>query len=64
MVLIQCEDDYIGWIDDDGVSLMDKQKFDEWNKAKKIIVISPFIFAYSEENIIRLLFQMLFWEIY
>ena len=49
--LIQCEDDYIGWIEDDGVSLMDKHKFDEWNKENKLIIISPFIFSYSEADI-------------
>ena len=49
--LIQCEDDYIGWIDDDGVSLMDKQKYEEWNKAKKVSVIVPLVFAYSKENV-------------
>lgn len=49
--LVQCEDDYIGWMDNDGVSLMDYGKFDEWNKAKKIIVTAPFTFSYSEGNV-------------
>lgn len=49
--LVQCEDDYIGWMDDDGISLMEKQKFDGWNNSNKIIVTSPFTYAYSEENI-------------
>ena len=50
-ILVQCEDDYIGWIDDDGVCLMDQQEFDNWNQSKKIIFTSPFSFSYSEENI-------------
>jgi cell wall-associated NlpC family hydrolase len=49
--LVQCEDDYIGWMDNDGVYLMDHEKFDEWNKAKKIIVTAPFTFSYSERNV-------------
>ena len=48
--LVQCEDDYIGWMDNDGVYLMDHEKFDEWNKTKKIIVTAPFTFSYSEGN--------------
>ena len=49
--LVQCEDDYIGWMDNDGVYLMDHEKFDEWNKTKKIIVTAPFTFSYSEGNV-------------
>lgn len=49
--LVQCEDDYIGWMDDDGVYLMDHQKFDEWIKVQKIIVTAPFTFSYSEGNV-------------
>ena len=49
--LVQCEDDYIGWMDNDGVYLMDHEKFDEWNKTKKIIVTIPFTFSYSEGNV-------------
>lgn len=48
--LVQCEDDYIGWIDDDGVCLMDKKSYEDWNHSPKIIVTSPFIFAYEERK--------------
>jgi gamma-D-glutamyl-L-lysine dipeptidyl-peptidase len=48
--LVQCEDDYIGWMDDDGVFVMDHLKFDEWNQSTKIIVTSPFSFSYSVED--------------
>ncbi len=47
---VQCEDDYIGWLDDDGVHLMDKKEISEWNSSKKIIVTKPFSFAFSEKN--------------
>jgi len=48
--LVQCEDDYIGWIDDNGITLMDQQKFELWNKAKKIIVTSPFTFSFIDND--------------
>ena len=47
---VQCEDDYIGWLDDDGVYLMDKKEISDWNNSKKIIVTKPFSFAYSQKN--------------
>lgn len=47
---VQCEDDYIGWLDDDGVYLMDKREISQWNSSKKIIVTKPFCFAYSQKN--------------
>jgi hypothetical protein len=49
--LIQCEDDYIGWIDDDGFTLMDTKKYDSWNRAKKIIVTAPFTYTFEEKDI-------------
>ena len=48
--LVQCEDDYIGWIDDDGLTTMDKQRFEMWNRAKKVIITSPFTFSFIEED--------------
>lgn len=49
--LVQCEDDYIGWLDDDGICLMDEKQLEEWNKSNKIIVTVPFGFTYSEKDI-------------
>ena len=48
--LVQCEDDYIGWMDDDGVFLMNDSKFEDWNQSKKIIITVPFSFSYSEKD--------------
>lgn len=48
--LVQCQDDYIGWLDDDGVYLMDRNELEEWNNSKKIIVTAPFSFSYSEAD--------------
>lgn len=47
---VQCEDEYIGWIDDDGLYCMDQIQFDNWNKADKVIITAPFVFSYSEPN--------------
>src|SRR3972149_9778791 len=49
--LVQCEDEYIGWMDDDGVYLMDQQGVDEWDKVNNIIVTTPFTFSYLEANV-------------
>jgi hypothetical protein len=49
--LVQCEDDYIGWIDDDGFTLMDAKKYESWNRAKKIIVTAPFTYTFEEKDI-------------
>ena len=47
---MQCEDDYIGWIDDDGLTTMDKQRFEMWNRAKKVIITSPFTFSFIDKD--------------
>lgn len=46
--LVQCEDDYIGWIDNDGIELMNKTELENWQKSEKVIITSPFTFVYSE----------------
>jgi hypothetical protein len=48
--LVQCEDAYIGWLDDDGLQLMDKQRFDDWRNSKNVIVTASFTNALSERN--------------
>lgn len=35
--LIQTPNDYLGWLDDDGLVRINKDEFDEWNKSKKVI---------------------------
>lgn len=49
-LLVQCEDDYIGWMDDDGFQLMGEEEYEEWKRSEKIIVTHPFTFAYSLGN--------------
>lgn len=48
--LVQCDDSYIGWLDDDGLQLMDKQGFDDWRDSKKVIVTASFSHAMFERN--------------
>jgi len=50
--MVQTPDDYIGWLDDDGFSQMNKVEFDIWNNSEKIIVTNKFGFSFSgnDEN--------------
>lgn len=46
--LIQTPDFYIGWVDDDGIYLVDSAGMESWNKAQKIIYLNIFGFVYSD----------------
>jgi hypothetical protein len=48
--MVQTPDDYIGWLDDDGFSQMNKVEFDIWNNSKKIIVTNKFGFSSSGKD--------------
>lgn len=48
--LVQCEDEYIGWMEDDGLARVDKNEFDSWRASDKVIVTAPFSFTYSEST--------------
>lgn len=48
--LIQTPDKYISWVDDDGITPMNKNQFDEWIKSPKIIFTKECGFAYTEPN--------------
>jgi len=49
---IQTPDNYLGWVDDDGVELMTKPESQQWKDSQKIIYKSVYGFAYSlpDEN--------------
>lgn len=49
--LVQCEDDYIGWVDDDGIFPVDETEKDEWQTSQKIIVTSPFTLCYLQNDL-------------
>ncbi len=45
--LVQSPDEYISWIDQGGITLMNKQELDNWKKADKIIYLSNYGFSYE-----------------
>ncbi|MFC2085498.1 NlpC/P60 family protein, partial [Bacteroidota bacterium] len=49
--LIQTPDNYISWIDSDGLITLNKNELSNWIRSKKIIYINDFGFAYSEPDI-------------
>lgn len=48
--LVQTPDNYIAWVDDDGITPMSKANVNEWIKSEKIIFIKEFGFAYSKPD--------------
>ncbi len=49
--LVQTPDEYIAWVDDDAVALMNKQEFKEWQTSERIIVLSNYGTSYSEPDV-------------
>ncbi len=49
--LVQTPDEYIAWVDDDAVALMNKQEFQEWQTSERIIVLSNYATSYSEPDV-------------
>ncbi|MDO1445990.1 C40 family peptidase [Rhodocytophaga aerolata] len=47
---VQTPDNYISWVDEGGIKLMNKQEFDTWQQAKKIIYLNMYGLSYSEPN--------------
>lgn len=47
---VQTPDEYISWVDDDGVQLMTKAEADAWKSAPKIIYISTYGFSYLKAD--------------
>ncbi|NPV10516.1 MAG: C40 family peptidase [Ignavibacteria bacterium] len=48
--LIQTPDDYLGWVDDDGIARYNAEEMINWLKSKKIIYTEFFGFIYSDKN--------------
>ncbi|MFH0733963.1 MAG: C40 family peptidase [bacterium] len=48
--LLQTPDNYIAWVDNDGVALKTLDEVNEWITAKKIIYTNEFGFVYSETD--------------
>ena len=47
---IQTQDDYIGWVNRMVITPMSKERYDEWNRAEKIVVTSHYGFAYEKPD--------------
>ncbi len=45
--LVQSPDDYISWIDQGGIKLVNKEELDSWKKADKIIYLANYGFSYE-----------------
>ena len=48
--LIQTPDNYISWLDDDGVELMNEAELNKWLSSPKIIYTKEYGFSYSEAD--------------
>jgi gamma-D-glutamyl-L-lysine dipeptidyl-peptidase len=48
--LIQTPDNYLGWVDSEGIEPKNKINLNEWNSSKKIIYSEIFGLAYSEPD--------------
>lgn len=47
---VQTPDGYLGWVDEGGLCLMDKTRFDAWQKADKVVYLPEMGFARSTPN--------------
>lgn len=48
--LVQTPDNYISWVDDDGIIPMSKAQINEWLKSEKVIYTKEYGFSYSQSN--------------
>jgi hypothetical protein len=47
---VQTPDNYISWVDEGGITLMNKQEYDNWQNTKKIIYLNMYGLSYSEPS--------------
>ncbi len=47
---IQTPDEYLGWVDPGGITLMNEEEYNNWIKTEKIIYTYDFGFAYSQPD--------------
>lgn len=48
--LVQTPDNYISWVDDDGVTPINKTQLNEWTNSQKVIYTKEYGFSFSEPN--------------
>jgi gamma-D-glutamyl-L-lysine dipeptidyl-peptidase len=49
-LLVQTPDQYIAWVDAGAITRMNKEGFDAWKSAQKVIFTKPFGFAFTEKD--------------
>lgn len=49
--LVQTPDNYLGWMDDDGLEPMDESSFKQWSNAEKIIITSNACLGYEKADL-------------
>lgn len=47
---VQTPDNYLGWVDDGGLELMDSIEYDNWKKSGKAVCLNDYIFAYEQPD--------------
>ncbi len=47
---IQTPDEYISWVDDDGIELMDAEMVQSWNEKKKLIITKTYTHCYESKS--------------
>jgi gamma-D-glutamyl-L-lysine dipeptidyl-peptidase len=48
---VQTPDNYSAWVESDAIKLMNKEEYNDWLNAEKIIFTSPFGFSYSKSSL-------------
>lgn len=49
--LVQTPDEYLGWMDDDGFTLMNQPQLEEWKSSKKVLYTERYGLAYSSADL-------------
>lgn len=49
--LIQTPDEYISWVEDDGVTPLSKYELEEWKNSERVIYLKEFGFSYSKPDV-------------
>lgn len=53
--LIQTPDEYLGWVDDDGIARKTMEEMKDWTKTNKLIFTNHFGFIYSDKDFTKVL---------
>ncbi|MEK7257056.1 MAG: SH3 domain-containing protein, partial [Bacteroidota bacterium] len=48
--LVQTPDDYLGWLDDGGFTLMDSAAYQNWMQSERAVCLEDYVFAYEQPD--------------